>query len=160
MKGGFDVRILFNRRNWLKILLSVWLKWCRRFLHWSKLLSNGFGSLACSKDAAVVVPAVAAVELTPSSLCILSLRVHTLPIHVAPIPAVRYDLNGGLPRCIRFIIYQEYMVIVYWCVLVNLILYLYLFWLNKHCLSLNLNIVGLFRRSKSLRYKTITVVCV
>ena len=28
-------------------------------------------------------------------------------------PAVRYDLNGGLPTCIRFIIYQEYMVIVY-----------------------------------------------
>ena len=47
------------------------------------------------------------------ALCILSLRVHAIPLRVAPMPAVRYDLNGGLPTCIRFIIYQEYMVIVY-----------------------------------------------
>ena len=49
------------------------------------------------------------------ALCILSLRVHAIPLRVAPMPAVfRYDLNGGLPTCIRFIIYQEYMVIVYY----------------------------------------------
>ena len=47
-------------------------------------------------------------------LCILSLRVHDVPLRVAPMPAVRYDLNGGLPTCIRFIIYLEHMVIVYW----------------------------------------------
>ena len=45
--------------------------------------------------------------------CIISLRVHAIPLRVAPMPAVRYDLNGGLPTCIRYIIYQEYMVIVY-----------------------------------------------
>ena len=50
------------------------------------------------------------------ALCILSLRVHAIPLRVAPMPAVRYDLNGGLPTCIRLIIYQEYMVIVYWYV--------------------------------------------
>ena len=56
-------------------------------------------------------------------------------------PAVRYDLNGGLSTYIRLIIYQEYMVIVYWWVfLVNLIWYLYLFWLNKRCLSLILSV--------------------
>ena len=72
------------------------------------------------------------------ALCILSLRVHAIPLRVAPMPAVRYDLNGGLPTCIRFIIYQEYMVIIYCYVFfVNLIWYLYLFWLNKHCLSLS-----------------------
>ena len=49
------------------------------------------------------------------ALCILSLRMHALPLRVAPMPAVRYDHNGGLPTCIRVIIYQEYMVIVYWC---------------------------------------------
>ena len=37
------------------------------------------------------------------TLCILSLRVHALPLRVAPMPAVRYDLNGGLPMCITFI---------------------------------------------------------
>ena len=47
------------------------------------------------------------------ALCILSLRVHAIPLRVAPMPAVRYDLNGGLPTCIRLIVYQEYMVIVY-----------------------------------------------
>ena len=47
------------------------------------------------------------------ALCIISLRVHAIPLRVAPMPAVWYDLNGGLPTCIRFIIYQEYMVIVY-----------------------------------------------
>ena len=89
--------------------------------------SNGFESLAYSKDAAVVVPVVAAVGHTPSS-------------SGAPMPAVRYDLNGGLPMLIRFIIYQKYMVIVYWCVSVNLIWHLYLFWLSKHFLSLSLNL--------------------
>ena len=47
------------------------------------------------------------------ALCLISLRVHAIPLRVAPMPAVRCDLNGGLPTCIRFIIYQEYMVIVY-----------------------------------------------
>ena len=47
------------------------------------------------------------------ALCILLLRVHAIPLRVAPMPAVRYDLNGGLPTFIRFIIYQEYMAIVY-----------------------------------------------
>ena len=66
------------------------------------------------------------------ALYILSLHVHALPLRVAPIPAVKYDLNGGLPTCIRFITYQEYMIIVYRFVFVILIWYLYLFWLNKH----------------------------
>ena len=72
---------------------------------------------------------------------ILSLRVHAIPLRMTPMPAVRYDLNGGFPTCIRFIIYQEYMVIVYCYVFfVNLIWYVYLFWLNKHSLSLSLSL--------------------
>ena len=45
----------------------------------------------------------------------LSLNVHALSLGVAPMPAARYDLNGGLLTCLRFIIYREYLVIVYWC---------------------------------------------
>ena len=75
-------------------------------------------------------------------LCNLSLRVHAIPLRVAAMPAVRYDLNGGLPTGIRFIIYQEYVVIVYCYFSVNLIWYLYLFWLNKHCLSLSLSLIN------------------
>ena len=51
--------------------------------------------------------------------------------------AVRYDLNGRLPTCLKSIIYQEYSVVAYWWFFVNLIWYLYLFELNKHCLSLS-----------------------
>ena len=102
--------------------------------------SNGFGSLAYDKDAAVVDPVVAAPHRQKIALCILSLRVHAIPLRVAPMPAVRYDLNGGLRTCIRFIIYQEYMVIVYCYFFVNLIWYLYLLWLNKHCLGLSLSL--------------------
>ena len=59
-------------------------------------------------------------------------------------PCQRPDyLNGCLPTCIRFIIYQEYMVILYWCVFVYLIWYLYTFWLTKHCLSLGLSLITL-----------------
>ena len=49
--------------------------------------------------------------------CILSLHMHALPFQMAPMPAVRYDLNGGLQMCLRSIIYQEYLVIVCWCFL-------------------------------------------
>ena len=48
------------------------------------------------------------------ALCILSL--HVLPLRLAPMSVVRYYLIGGLPTCIRLITYQEYMVIVCWCV--------------------------------------------
>ena len=68
------------------------------------------------------------------ALCILSLRVHAIPLRVAPMPAVWYDLNGGLPMYIRFIIYQESGYCIFVCFFVNLIWHLYLFWLNKHCL--------------------------
>ena len=46
-------------------------------------------------------------------LLVFSLCVHALPLWVAPMPAVKYDLNGGLPTSLRFTIYQEYMVIAY-----------------------------------------------
>ena len=65
------------------------------------------------------------------ALCLISLRVHAISLRVAPMPAVRCDLNGGLPTCIRFIIYQEYMVIVYFyvfCLSLSLSLSLLLLW--------------------------------
>ena len=44
--------------------------------------------------------------------CILSLRVNALPLRMAPMPAARYDLNGGLPTRIRLIIYQVYILYI------------------------------------------------
>ena len=73
-----------------------------------------------------------------SCLCIHSQHVHSLPWRVAPMSAVRYELNGGLSTCLRFIMYQEYLVIVHKCFFINPIWYFYLIWLNKLCLSLSL----------------------
>ena len=59
-------------------------------------------------------------------------------IYIEP---VRYDLSGGLPTCLWLFIYQDYSVI---CISkkthVNLIWYLYIFLLNKLCLSLSLGL--------------------
>ena len=48
------------------------------------------------------------------ALSILSLSVHVLPLPVAPMTTVRYNLNGSLPTCLRLIVYS---VILYWCFL-------------------------------------------
>ena len=36
---------------------------------------------------------------------------HAFPYRVASMPAVRYDLSGGLPTCLWLFIYQDYSVI-------------------------------------------------
>ena len=65
----------------------------------------------------------------------------SISLPVAPMTTVRYDFNGSLPTCLRFIVYQQYLVIVYWCFFVNLIWYLYLFWLDKQYRILSLSLV-------------------
>ena len=44
-------------------------------------------------------------------LCVSNIAVHALPLRVASMPAVRFDLNGSLLTCLYFIIHQEYNVI-------------------------------------------------
>ena len=70
------------------------------------------------------------------------ITVYALPFRVASMPAVRYDLNGGLPTCLW---YDSLCVRIIWLLLclwiyVNLIWYLYLFMFNKSCLSLRLSL--------------------
>ena len=48
--------------------------------------------------------------------CVPNIAVHALPFRLASMPAVRFDLNGGLLTCLYFIIYQEYNVI---CISIN-----------------------------------------
>ena len=109
--------------------------------------SNGFGSLAYNKDATVVVPAVAAVGRPPPppppppivrklhyvlSNCVCMLFLFGWP------PCQRSDMTlmevsqRALDSLYIRNIWLLYIVIFF----VNLIWYLYLFWLNKHCLSL------------------------
>ena len=59
------------------------------------------------------------------------------PFRVASMPAVRYDLSGGLPTCLLLFIYQDYSVI---CIFKKLMWSWYgtcIFLLNKFCLSLS-----------------------
>ena len=59
------------------------------------------------------------------------------PFRVASMPAVRYDLSGGLPTCLWLSIYQDYSVI---CISKKLMWTWYgtcIFLLNKLCLSLS-----------------------
>ena len=46
--------------------------------------------------------------LLPQLLCVSNIAVHALPLPVASMPAVRFDLTRGLLICLYFIIYQEY----------------------------------------------------
>ena len=103
--------------------------------------SNGFGSLAHNKDATVVVPAVAAVGCPPIvrklhyvlSHCMCMLFLFGWP------PCQRSDVTlmevsqHALDSLYIRSIWLLYIVMFF----VNLIWYLYLFWLNKHCLSLS-----------------------
>ena len=106
--------------------------------------SNGFGSLAHNKDATVVVPAVAAVGRPPIvrklhyvlSHCVCMLFLFGWP------PCQRSDVTlmevsqHALDSLYIRSIWLLYIVMFF----VNLIRYLYLFWLNKHCLSLSLSL--------------------
>ena len=106
--------------------------------------SNGFGSLAHNKDATVVVPAVAAVGRPPIvrklhyvlSHCVCMLFLFGWP------PCQRSDVTlmevsqHALDSLYIRSIWLLYIVMFF----VNLIWYLYLFWLNKHCLSLSLSL--------------------
>ena len=49
-------------------------------------------------------------------VCVPNIAVHALPFRVASMPAVRFDLDGGLLTCLYFIIYQGYNVI---CISIN-----------------------------------------
>ena len=104
--------------------------------------SNGFGSLAYNKDAAVVVPAVAAVGRTPSSEswylshCVCMLFLFRWP------PCQRSDMTlmEVSQRPLDSLYIRNICLLYIVMFFVNLIWYLYLFWLNKHCLSLSLSL--------------------
>ena len=110
--------------------------------------SNGFGSLAHNKDATVVVPAVAAVGRPPPPPPIVR-KLHYVLSHCVCMlflfgwpPCQRSDVTlmevsqHALDSLYIRSIWLLYIVMFF----VNLIWYLYLFWLNKHCLSLSLSL--------------------
>ena len=104
--------------------------------------SNGFGSLAYCKDAAVVVPAVAAVGRTPSSEhnvfshCVCMIFLFGWP------PCQRSDMTlmEVSQRALDSLCIRNIWLLYIGMFFVNLIWYLYPFWLNKHHLSLSLSL--------------------
>ena len=69
------------------------------------------------------------IQLTSSCIAFCNVVMHASPFRDVSMPAVEYDLSGGLPKFLWFIMYQEYMAL---CNMyesyVNLIWYLYLFY--------------------------------
>ena len=97
--------------------------------------SNGFGSLAYNKDAAVVVPAVAAVGRTPSSgSCIMySLTACGMLFLFGWPPCQRSDMTlmEVSQRALHLLYIRNIWLLYIVMFFVNLIWYLYLFWLNN-----------------------------
>ena len=60
--------------------------------------------------------------------------VYALPIHVASMVTVRYDLNRGLPMCLYVIKYQEHMLFLYF---LNLCKHDMIFLFTEFCRSLS-----------------------
>ena len=50
-------------------------------------------------------------QLNITLYCASTTTAHAFPFRVASMPAVRYDLSGGLPTCLWLFIYQDYSVI-------------------------------------------------
>ena len=56
-------------------------------------------------------PFVICHQLNITLYCASITTAHAFPFRVASMPAVRYDLSGGLPTCLWLFIYQDYSVI-------------------------------------------------
>ena len=107
--------------------------------------SNGSGSLAYNKDAAVVVPAVAAVGRTPSSeSCIMYFSHYLCMLFLFGWPPCQRSdmtLMEVSQRALDSLYIRNIWLLYIVMFFVNLIWYLYLFWLNKHSLSLSLSLI-------------------
>ena len=56
-------------------------------------------------------PFVICHQVNMTLYCVSTIAAHALPFRVASMPAVRYDLSGGLPTYLELFVYQDYSVI-------------------------------------------------
>ena len=86
------------------------------------IIYNCWGALSpyvypqCTEAASLVSfalshPFVICHQLNMTLYCASITTVHAFPFRVASMPAVRYDLSGGLPTCLWLFIYRDSIVI-------------------------------------------------
>ena len=88
----------------------------RELTHYFRWLNARETYPQCTEAASLVSfalshPFVICHKLNMTLYCASITTVHAFPFRVASMPAVRYDLSGGLPTCLWLFIYQHYSVI-------------------------------------------------
>ena len=88
----------------------------RELTHYFRWLNARETYPQCTEAASLVSfalshPFVICHKLNMTLYCASITTVHAFPFRVASMPAVRYDLSGGLPTCLWLFIYQDYSVI-------------------------------------------------
>ena len=88
----------------------------RELAHYFRWLNARETYPQCTEAASLVSfalshPFVICHKLNMTLYCASITTVHAFPFRVASMPAVRYDLSGGLPTCLWLFIYQDYSVI-------------------------------------------------
>ena len=84
--------------------------------HYFRWLNAKEANPQCTEAASLVSfalshPFVICHQLNITLYCASITTAHAFPFRVASMPAVRYDLSGGLPTCLWLFIYQDYSVI-------------------------------------------------
>ena len=88
----------------------------RKLTHYLRWLNAKEAYSQCTEAASLVSfalshPFVICHQLNMTLYCASITTAHAFPLRVASMPAVRYDLSGGLPTCLWLFIYQDYSVI-------------------------------------------------
>ena len=88
----------------------------RKLTHYFRWLNAREAYPECTEAASLVSfalrhPSVICHQLNMTLYCASITTAHAFPFQVASMPAVRYDLSGGLPTCLCLFIYQDYSVI-------------------------------------------------
>ena len=103
----------------MKMLSAKWRPFCPGLdvlTHYFRWLNAKEANPQCTEAASLVSfalshPFYICHQLNITLYCASTTTAHTFPFRVASMPAVRYDLSGGLPTCLWLFIYQDYSVI-------------------------------------------------
>ena len=81
--------------------------------HYFRWLNAKEANPQCTEAASLVSfalshPFVICHQLNITLYCASITTAHAFPFRVASMPVVRYDLSGGLPKCLWLFIYQDY----------------------------------------------------
>ena len=103
----------------MKMSSAKWRPFClglNVLTHYLRWLNAKEATPQCTEAASLVsfalsYPFVICHQLNITLYCASITTAHAFPFRVASMPAVRYDLSGGLPTCLWLFIYQDYSVI-------------------------------------------------